>query len=106
MGGRIAIVVANVGRDFRITVSDDGTGMSEAQRARVFEPFFTTKEAGKGTGLGLSISHGIIEDHGGRIEIDSREGHGTTVKIHLPVQSPDQSTSDATEITGTRPSEV
>ncbi|MES2963179.1 MAG: ATP-binding protein [Bdellovibrionota bacterium] len=84
LGGRIIIAVAVLDGGVRITVTDDGHGMTPDQRKRVFEPFYTTKEAGRGTGLGLSISQGIVEDHGGRIEIDSREGYGTTVTMRFP----------------------
>jgi signal transduction histidine kinase/CheY-like chemotaxis protein len=68
-----------------ITVRDDGPGMSAEVRDHLFEPFFTTKPVGRGTGLGLSISHGIIEQHHGKITIQSKPGQGTTVKITLPI---------------------
>ena len=68
-----------------VSIADTGSGMSEAVRRRLFEPFFTTKPVGEGTGLGLSISYGIIEDHKGRIEVESEEGKGSVFTIYLPV---------------------
>ena len=67
-----------------VEVCDTGPGMSPEVLKRVFEPFFTTKDAGQGTGLGLSICHGIIKSIGGEIEIESRPGTGTTVRVVLP----------------------
>ena len=58
--------------------------MTAAQKEKIFEPFYTTKEVGKSTGLGMSISFGIIENHGGRIAVESEEGRGTTVRVILP----------------------
>jgi two-component system, NtrC family, sensor kinase len=72
-----------------IRISDNGCGMDETTRERIFEPFYTTKEVGKGTGLGLSISYGIIKKHGGRIEVDSVVGEGTTFSITLPLRQAD-----------------
>ncbi|MDH5607907.1 MAG: PAS domain S-box protein [Cyclobacteriaceae bacterium] len=69
----------------RVSISDSGTGMSEATMKRIFEPFYTTKEVGKGTGLGLSISHSIIESHNGNIKVESTLGKGTTFIICLPI---------------------
>jgi PAS domain S-box-containing protein len=68
-----------------LKVTDCGLGIGPDVRARIFEPFFTTKPDGKGTGLGLSIVQGIVESHGGSIEVDSEVGRGTTFTIRLPM---------------------
>jgi len=86
-GGQITVSTELVGEEVIISIADTGCGMSQETMARIFDPFFTTKDIGKGTGLGLSISHGIIEDHGGRIEVESEPGKGTTFRIHLPAAS-------------------
>lgn len=70
----------------KLDISDTGHGMDQQMIARIFEPFYTTKEVGKGTGLGLSIVHSIIKEHGGRIAVNSKVGHGTTFTILLPEQ--------------------
>jgi signal transduction histidine kinase len=67
-----------------LTVTDTGIGMDEAVMACIFDPFFTTKAAGEGTGLGLSVVHGIVTDHGGRIQVRSRPCYGTQFEIVLP----------------------
>jgi signal transduction histidine kinase len=72
-----------------LTVTDTGCGMPPEVLAHAFEPFFTTKEHGKGTGLGLSTVYGIVEQHGGHVEIDSRVGAGTTVRIYWPAATSD-----------------
>jgi len=70
-----------------VTISDTGKGIPEDILAKVFDPFITTKGEGKGTGLGLWITQGIVERHGGTIQITSLEGKGTTVEIQLPLHS-------------------
>jgi signal transduction histidine kinase len=67
-----------------LTVSDNGCGIAESDKRHIFEPFFTTKELGKGTGLGLSIVHGIVQQCGGFIEVQSEVGHGTSFTVFLP----------------------
>ncbi len=66
-------------------VADTGYGMDETVRIKVFEPFFTTKPQGDGTGMGLSVAHGIIEEHGGEISVESQVGKGTIFNIDLPL---------------------
>ena len=68
-----------------VSVKDTGAGIPEEDLDKVLEPFFTTKSVGKGTGLGLSLCFGIVEAHGGRLEIKSQPGKGTEVKVLLPV---------------------
>ena len=84
--GRIRITATLVGSQrMALTVSDTGSGMDETLRRRIFDPFFTTKGSG-GTGLGLSVSHGIVEEHGGTIEVQSAKGSGSSFKVVLPVR--------------------
>ena len=92
-GGEVDVTVAHVthtkdaphpGTFVVIRVRDHGTGISANDLVHVFEPFFTTKDVGRGTGLGLSVSHGIVEDHGGFIDVESVLGDGATFSVHLP----------------------
>ena len=75
------------GRYVRVSVGDNGVGMPEHVRQRVFEPFFTTKVPGHGTGLGLAVVHGIVQEHGGAIRVESRPGEGTRMEVLLPAAS-------------------
>jgi signal transduction histidine kinase len=97
VGGALTIHTANVvlgepetseappaGEYVMVAVSDTGSGMTEAVRARVFEPFFTTKEIGKGSGLGLSQVYGLAKQSGGGVAIETAPGRGTTIKVFLP----------------------
>jgi signal transduction histidine kinase len=82
--GELRVRTRAAGEQVIIEVQDTGPGMSPELQTRIFEPFFTTKSAGQGTGLGLSVSYGIIESHGGRLEVRSSPGEGATFIISLP----------------------
>ena len=71
-----------------VAISDTGCGIPVENMNRIFEPFFTTKPVGSGTGLGLSLSYSIVNKHGGRIEVDSQPGAGTTFTVRLPMTPP------------------
>ena len=84
--GTITITTDQASDMLAISIRDTGGGIPLAIRDRVFEPFFTTKPVGAGTGLGLSISYGIVQRHGGQLEIQSEEGRGTEVVIKIPLE--------------------
>ncbi len=80
-----------------LLVTDTGIGMDEEIQEKVFEPFFTTKAKGKGTGMGLAAVYGTVQNHGGKISVDSRRSEGTTMRILLPLASSQECTrSDTT----------
>jgi PAS domain S-box-containing protein len=100
-GGSITILTQNLVEGDKhyvsVAIADNGDGMSREVLDRVFEPFFTTKPVGKGTGLGLAQIYGFAEQSGGRVEIESEVGHGTTLRLVLP--RTDKRPSDASKAT-------
>jgi len=88
--GTITVRSGTAGQEVWIEVADTGCGMDEATQRRMFEPFFTTKPVGTGTGLGMSLTWDIIKKHGGRIDVSSHPGAGTTIRVWLPVAGPNE----------------
>ncbi len=84
-GGRI-VVSTSAAEDGSIIaeISDTGIGIAPENVAKIYDPFYTTKGVGQGTGLGLAVTYGIVQEHAGRISVDSTPGHGTTFRITLP----------------------
>ena len=78
---------ANHPDEVMVEIEDNGVGIPRADQSKIFEPFYTTKPPGRGTGLGLSICYGIVEDHRGRIEVESQPGRGSIFRVFLPVHS-------------------
>jgi two-component system NtrC family sensor kinase len=87
--GRVTVEASPDRDGVRIVVADTGWGIPKEHLERIFEPFFTTKEAGKGVGLGLAVVYGIVQRHGGTIDVDSEPGRGTTFTVRLPARPPE-----------------
>ncbi|HVP70327.1 MAG TPA: ATP-binding protein, partial [Gemmatimonadaceae bacterium] len=83
--GAVLVRTARSGNEALLEVQDRGSGIAPQDIARLFEPFYTTKPPGRGTGLGLAICYGIVRDHGGRIEVESAVGRGSTFRVRLPL---------------------
>jgi two-component system NtrC family sensor kinase len=83
-GGVLSVATGVAGPDVELVVSDVGPGIPQDHLTHIFDPFFTTKE--KGTGLGLSVVYGIVQRHGGTIDVQSEQGRGTTFVVHLPAK--------------------
>ena len=83
--GRIRVATRTEENEAVVEIADDGCGIAPETLPRIFDPFFTTKAVGRGTGLGLSISHGLIVDHGGRIEVESTVRQGALFRVRLPL---------------------
>jgi two-component system NtrC family sensor kinase len=87
---RVTVETAAGKDEVVLTVSDNGEGIQPENLTKIFDPFFTTKSEGKGVGLGLAVSYGIIQAHGGDIEVKSKVGEGTTFTVTLPLEQPPQ----------------
>lgn len=88
--GRISIITSLLNeRMVRLTVTDQGVGLSNETVQRIFEPFYTTRVHQGGSGMGMGLTRGIIEGHGGRIDVHSRCGHSTTVRVDMPRYRPE-----------------
>ncbi|MGC2330845.1 MAG: PAS domain S-box protein [Candidatus Acidiferrales bacterium] len=83
--GTLDVSLSRQGNHLCITFSDDGAGISPENLGKIFDPFFTTKRPGGGSGLGLTICLAVVKEHGGRIEVESKPGHGATFHVLLPV---------------------
>jgi two-component system CheB/CheR fusion protein len=81
----------------RLSIADQGKGMDEETRSRLFEPFFTTKGTGEGTGLGLAVVYGIVQSHGGLIDVESEPGKGTIFHLSFPLDGAEERKSPAAE---------
>ena len=85
-GGQLTVRTHCEDSQLVIRIEDSGNGISDQNIKRIYDPFFTTKEVGRGTGLGLSICYGIIQEHSGRISVESRAGLGSTFQLKLPLK--------------------
>jgi two-component system NtrC family sensor kinase len=96
-GGKLALSTCSKDGFVVVEVADTGVGIPAANLHRIFDPFFTTKAVGKGTGLGLSICYGIVENMGGRIEVQSTVGVGTTISVYIPALKSEPVENDSNE---------
>jgi two-component system, NtrC family, sensor kinase len=88
-GGSLTITTSALDRGVRVAFEDTGPGIAPEHRDRIFDPFFTTKPEVSGTGLGLSVSLGIVQSHGGTIEVETEVGRGSTFSVTLPMRLDD-----------------
>lgn len=95
-GGTVTLTTRHDSESVRVTITDTGVGMTTEQMEKIFQPFYTTKEVGKGTGLGLSISLSIVQSLGGRIEVQSMSGAGSSFTVVLPIVPYEERVHDQT----------
>jgi two-component system NtrC family sensor kinase len=84
-GGTLTLRAIHSNSRVLVQVKDVGIGIAPENMTKIFDPFFTTKDVGRGTGLGLAVCYGILSDHGGRLDVRSTLGIGTTFTITLPI---------------------
>ena len=83
----VTVHTKKIKNQVEISVTDNGNGIPQKVLDKIFQPFFTTKPTGSGTGLGLSLSYDIVKTHGGEMNVETKEGEGTTFTIHIPVNN-------------------
>jgi PAS domain S-box-containing protein len=86
-GGRLTVRTSRQNSRVLVEVSDTGVGISPENLGRIYDPFFTTKSTGRGTGLGLAVTYGIVQEHNGSIQVDSRPEAGTTFRLDFPIST-------------------
>jgi two-component system NtrC family sensor kinase len=86
-GGTLSLRAKRSGGQAIVEITDTGVGIQPENLTKIFDPFFTTKDVGRGTGLGLAVCYGIVSEHGGRLDVRSNVGVGTTFTISLPIAS-------------------
>ncbi len=96
--GKVSVSTTVDGGEVIVSIRDNGPGIKQEIQSKIFDPFFTTKPVGQGTGLGLSICHSIVERHGGKIELKSEPGEGTTFTVRLPVRTDVAEFANAAEL--------
>jgi signal transduction histidine kinase len=85
-GGNLTLCTRSLRDSVEVKVSDNGMGIPQKHLSQIFDPFFTTKKTGEGTGLGLNIVYRIVTKYGGTIDVESREGLGTTFILRFPIR--------------------
>lgn len=105
-GGTLRLITRSVGSEVQIIVADTGHGLSPEQLRHIFDPFYFTSERGDRAGMGLSIAYGVIERHGGTIEVESQEGKGTTFTIRLPLAPGEGNESEIRNSVARKPGEA
>jgi signal transduction histidine kinase len=86
-GGHVQVEILSTEKALHISVIDDGPGVSEEERRHIFDPFYSARQAGRGLGLGLSKCWRIVTNHGGKVEVESSQGHGAKFTVSIPIKN-------------------